>query len=65
MVHGPGGTSKSTFISAVMAVLGDYATTADFATFLKKDRVTSGPSDDIANLAGARLVSSIEVDDGK
>jgi putative DNA primase/helicase len=64
MVNGPGGSGKSTFISAVMAVLGDYATTADFTTFLKKDRVSSGPSDDIANLAGARLVSSIEVDDG-
>lgn len=65
MVNGPGGTGKSTFICAVMAVLGDYATTADFTTFLKKDRVGSGPSDDIANLAGARLVSSIEVDDGR
>jgi putative DNA primase/helicase len=48
-----------------MAVLGDYAATADFSAFLKKDRISSGPSDDIANLAGARLVSSIEVDDGK
>jgi phage/plasmid primase, P4 family, C-terminal domain len=65
LVHGPGATGKSTFIAAVMNVLGDYATTADFATFLKKDRVSSGPSDDIANLAGARLVSSIEVDDGR
>ena len=65
MVNGPGGTGKSTFICTVMAVLGDYATTSDFTTFLKKDRVGSGPSDDIANLAGARLVSSIEVDDGR
>lgn len=65
MVHGPGATGKSTFLAAVMAVLGDYAATADFSAFLKKDRVSSGPSDDIANLAGARLVSSIEVDDGK
>lgn len=65
MVNGPGATGKSTFISAVMAVLGDYATIADFTTFLKTDRVGSGPSDDIANLAGARLVSSIEVDDGR
>jgi putative DNA primase/helicase len=65
MVHGPGATGKSTFLAAVMAVLGDYAATADFSAFLKKDRVSGGPSDDIANLAGARLVSSIEVDDGK
>lgn len=65
MVHGPGATGKSTFIAAVMNVLGDYGKTADFSTFLKKDRVNGGPSDDVANLAGARLVSSIEVDDGK
>jgi len=65
LVHGPGGTGKSTFIAAVMAVLGPYATTADFTTFLKKDRVNGGPSDDIANLAGSRLVASIEVDEGK
>jgi putative DNA primase/helicase len=65
MVHGPGATGKSTFIAAVMTVLGDYAATADFTTFLKKDRVSGGPSDDVANLAGARLVSSVEVDDGK
>ncbi|MEQ1885188.1 MAG: phage/plasmid primase, P4 family [Bryobacteraceae bacterium] len=65
MVHGPGGTGKSTFISAVMAVLGDYSMTSDFSTFLKKDRVSSGPSDDIAALAGARLVASVEVDNGK
>jgi putative DNA primase/helicase len=65
MVHGPGATGKSTFIAAVMNVLGEYAATADFSTFLKKDKVTSGPSDDVANLAGARLVSSIEVEDGK
>lgn len=65
MVNGPGGTGKSTFIAAVMTILGDYAKTADFTTFLKKDRVGGGPSDDVANLAGARLVSSIEVDDGR
>jgi putative DNA primase/helicase len=65
MVHGPGATGKSTFIAAVMNILGDYAATADFTTFLKKDRVSGGPSDDVANLAGARLVSSIEVEDGK
>ena len=36
MVHGPGATGKSTFIAAVMNILGDYAATADFTTFLKK-----------------------------
>jgi putative DNA primase/helicase len=65
MVNGPGGTGKSTFISAIQSILADYASTADFSTFLKKDRVTGGASDDVASLAGARLVSSIEVDQGQ
>jgi putative DNA primase/helicase len=65
MVNGPGGTGKSTFISVIQSILADYATTADFSTFLKKDRVNGGASDDVASLAGARLVSSIEVDQGQ
>jgi len=65
MVNGPGGTGKSTFISVIQSILGDYAATADFSTFLKKDRISGGASDDVASLAGARLVSSIEVDQGQ
>jgi putative DNA primase/helicase len=65
MVNGPGGTGKSTFISVIQSILADYAATADFSTFLKKDRVNGGASDDVASLAGARLVSSIEVDQGQ
>lgn len=65
MVNGPGGTGKSTFISVIQSILGDYAATADFSTFLKKDRANGGASDDVASLAGARLVSSIEVDEGQ
>src|ERR1017187_9821166 len=65
MVNGQGGTGKSTFIFVIQLILADYATTADFSTFLKKDRVNGGASDDVASLAGARLVSSIEVDQGQ
>jgi putative DNA primase/helicase len=66
MIVGPGGTGKSTFINAILAVFGDYSTTADFSTFLKKDRVGSnGHSDDIASLAGKRLVVSVEVEEGQ
>jgi putative DNA primase/helicase len=34
-------------------------------TFLARDRSGSGPSEDIARLAGARIVTSIEVDEGQ
>lgn len=62
--HGPGATGKSTLLEAIKATLGDYAKTADFETFLKK-RGDAGIRNDIARLAGARFVVSIEVDDGK
>ena len=64
LVHGPAATSKSTIIEAVKATLGDYARTADFETFVKR-RDVGGPRNDIARLAGSRLVVSIEVDEGK
>ncbi len=62
--HGPAASGKSTFLSATKNVLGDYAMTADFETFLAR-RFGGGVRNDIARLAGARLVSSIEVDEGK
>src|SRR5262249_28322564 len=62
--HGPSATGKSSKLEAIRAVLGEYATTADFETFLKR-RGDAGIRNDVARLAGARPVLSIEVDDGK
>jgi len=62
--HGPTATGKSTLLEAIKTVLGDYASTADFETFLKRHG-DAGVRNDIARLAGARLVISIEVDNGK
>jgi len=65
LVHGPGGSGKSSFVEAIKATLGpDYARTADFETFLER-KSAGGPRSDIADLAGARFVASIEVDEGK
>jgi len=63
-VYGPTATGKSTFLEAVKSVLGDYAKTADFESFLKRNG-NSGPRDDVAILEGARMVVSVEVDEGK
>lgn len=60
---GRAATGKSTFIAALEATLGDYSTHADFETFLARTGV-GGPRPDIARLAGARFVNSVEVDDG-
>jgi putative DNA primase/helicase len=63
-IHGPQAAGKSTFIEAMKAHLGDFASTADFETFLTR-RDVGGPRNDLARLAGTRFVSSIEVEDGK
>jgi putative DNA primase/helicase len=62
--HGPGATGKTTFAETVKAAFGDYAKTADFETFLKR-RGDAGTRNDVARLAGARLVYSLEVDEGR
>lgn len=63
-VYGPARSGKSTFLGALQAMLGeDYAHTCDFEAFLKR-KPTGGPKDDLANLAGKRLVVSVETDEG-
>jgi putative DNA primase/helicase len=63
-IHGPAASGKTTFIEAVKTVLGGYAMTADFSTFLKGHDVGRARPD-IARMSGARFVSSVEVDQGK
>jgi putative DNA primase/helicase len=63
-LHGPAATAKTTFIEAIKQTLGDYATTADFDAFLRRHG-DAGVRSDIARLVGARLVVSVDVDDGK
>ncbi len=63
--YGPPATGKSTLLAAVQAAMGDYAATADFETFLQRSHVSGAPRNDIARLAGKRLVCSVEVEDGR
>jgi putative DNA primase/helicase len=63
-IYGRDATGKSTFIEALKSTMGDYVMTADFETFLKQHQV-GAPRPDIARLAGARAVMSIETDKGK
>lgn len=63
-VYGPARSGKSTFLGALQATLGeDYSHTCDFDAFLKR-KPTGGPKDDLANMAGKRLVVSVETDEG-
>jgi len=63
-VHGPTSTSKSTVIKAITNTMGDHAMTADFSTFLHR-RDVGGARPDLVRLRGARLVVSLEVDEGR
>ena len=63
-VHGPAAAGKSTFLEAIRTMLGDYAKSADFESFVQR-RDPGGVRNDIAELAGMRFVVSIEVDEGK
>jgi putative DNA primase/helicase len=63
--YGPPATGKSTFLNTISNVLGDYAATTDFDTFIAKPNGNSGASSSIARLAGKRFVMGSEVDNGK
>jgi len=62
-LYGSGANGKSTFLEILRALLNDYASQADFTTFL--ERQSDGPRNDVARLFGARLVTSAEVGEGK
>lgn len=62
LLHGVGANGKSTFVEIIRTMLGDYAQTADFGTFLARD--TTAVRNDLARLAGARFVSAIEMSAG-
>ncbi len=62
-LYGSGANGKSTFLDVIQDMLGDYAQTAapDLLTSRGGDRHPT----ELADLFGARWVSSIEVDEGK
>jgi putative DNA primase/helicase len=67
LMYGTGSNGKSTFLKVMKKLLGEYGAQADFNSFLdsKFGRPSSAPSDDIARLAGRRMVHSTEAGEGK
>lgn len=61
--HGVGANGKSTILRAILDLLGDYATTTRPETFLAKRG--DGIPNDVAALAGARFVVSLESEQGQ
>lgn len=59
--HGSGSNGKSVLLETVASILADYTRQCPSDTFAAKDK-SGGMSNDIARLAGARLVSVVETD---
>lgn len=62
-VYGPGGNGKSVFLNVLTHILGDYATTSSMDTF-QASQSDRHPTD-LAMLAGARLVTASETEEGR
>jgi putative DNA primase/helicase len=62
--HGPSNGAKSSLIDGLSATFGDYHATADFDTWCTRTN-PGGNRGDLVRLAGARLVTSVEVAAGK
>lgn len=60
ILHGSGDNGKTLFINAVMAVLGDYASSTGMETFIVAH--PGAPSNDIMRLKGARLAMASEAE---
>lgn len=63
LLYGTGANGKSTLLETLRLMLGDYATIADFTTFLRRD--TDGARNDLARLVGTRFVSAVEAEAGR
>jgi putative DNA primase/helicase len=62
-VYGPGGNGKSVFLNTTSSIINDYAVTSAMETFVvsSSDRHPT----DLAMLAGARLVTASETEEGR
>lgn len=63
MLYGGGANGKSTFLAVIKALLGDYAKNCQPDTLTTSRG--NGIDNDLARLRGARLVTSIESDEGR
>ncbi len=64
VLHGRGANGKSTFVNTLRHVVGEHGAVAAFDTFVRS-RDDRGPRNDLARLAGARLVCASESGEGR
>ena len=63
-LFGTGRNGKSTFLDVVRDIMGDYAMNVQPETLMVRSSQSSSISSDIARLKGARLVTSVEPNEG-
>lgn len=63
--HGLGANGKTVLLDTCAYLWGDYVRTAQPDTLMAQIRTGSGPSPDLARLAGARLVLASETEEGR
>ena len=63
VLYGSGRNGKSIFLETIGNIMGNYAKTIQASTLLVKQN-SGGPNSDIARLAGARLITSSEPNEG-
>jgi len=63
-LFGTGRNGKSTFLDVIRDIVGDYAMNIQPETLMVRSSQSSGISSDIARLKGARLVTSVEPNEG-
>jgi len=63
ILYGRGANGKSTFINTIQHILGDYSTSTNTETFMRKngDQYTN----DLARLRGTRFVTTTEAEQGR
>lgn len=65
VLHGTGKNGKSTFITIINELLGEYAIQASTETFMVKKNPNNGAAnEDVAALRGSRFVSCVETEEG-
>ena len=63
-LYGTGRNGKSTFLDVIRDVFGDYAANIQPETIMVRSSQSSAINSDIARLKGARLVTSVEPNEG-
>lgn len=64
-LYGLGNNGKSTFLTTVRKLMGEYGARANSDLFMLKDKNTGGPKEALANLRGKRFVAASELEDGR